>query len=149
MRVSYPLSRDPCYGDLELLLSPEGPGRLLRASGLPVETVSRNYLRLKPKSGVLLGLTLAIRDQAGALVELPAYIRSHDTKRAAQIAAKWHGGRSVPTPLGQGVRLLAGGQSVLFLFPNDARVRGMRFVADADKLKRILSPPGGGISDPV
>lgn len=133
------MTEDPSYGDLQLLLTPEGPGRLLRASGLPVETVSRNYIRLKPGSGVLLGLTLASRDQAGALVELPGYIRSHDSKRAAQIAAKWHAGRSVPTALGQGVRLLAGGRSVLFLFPNDARVRGMRFVADVDKLKRTLS----------
>lgn len=138
MRLSSARYQDPACGDWELLLKPEGALELLRASGIDAEGVSSDYIRLKPGAGLLLGLRIQYRNDSGELSELQGYIRSHAPDRAASILAKW-GKRAVSTALGDGVRLLSGGRSLLFLFPNDARVRGMRFLADRDKLKRMLS----------
>lgn len=125
-------------GDLDRLLQPEALLADLRSAGLDASSAKANYIRLKPGSGALLGLELDLRLENGDTVTLPAYLRTHDADRTAQLVRKWHPGRAVPTPFGDGVRLLPGGRSALFLFPNDAAVRGMRFVAQLDKLKRAL-----------
>lgn len=125
-------------GDLELLLRRESLRQLLEDSGVPVEKVACDYIRFKPGIGALLGLRLDLKTAPGEVISLPGYIRTHPAGRASQLIRKWHVGRTVPTDVGDGVRLLAGGKSVLFLYPNDARIRGLRFVADKDKLKRLL-----------
>ncbi|MGA1522358.1 MAG: phosphotransferase [Planctomycetota bacterium] len=125
-------------GDLHALLGPDSLAASLRAASLPVEDAVANYIRLKPGTGALVGLALRLRGDDGALQEFPAYIRTHGGDRTAQLLRKWHADRAIPTPFGPGVRALEGGQSALFLFPNDTAVRGMRFVADVDKLKRSV-----------
>lgn len=125
-------------GDLDVLLDPESLAHALRAAALPVEGAVPNYIRLKPGTGALVGLELRLRDAQGAVTEVPAYIRTHGGDRTAQLLRKWHADRAIPTGFGDGVRALPGGQSALFLFPNDTAVRGMRFVADVDKLKRSV-----------
>ncbi|MBI5849497.1 MAG: hypothetical protein HZB39_00435 [Planctomycetes bacterium] len=125
-------------GDLDRLLQPDELARLLRDAGLDVVAASPEYLRAKPDTGALLGLSLVLRDPNGRPTEWPAYLRTHDEPRARQLAAKWHAERAVGTPFGPGVRLLPTGRSVLFLFPNDAALRGIRFVNDRQKLKRAL-----------
>jgi aminoglycoside phosphotransferase (APT) family kinase protein len=125
-------------GDLAILLDADARLRLLRDSGVPAIATAATYIRLKPGTGALVGLDLRL-DTPDGEITLAGYIRTHEAARAAELASKWHPGRAVATPVGDGVRLLAGGRSVLFLFPNDARVEGMRFVADVDKLKRVLA----------
>jgi aminoglycoside phosphotransferase (APT) family kinase protein len=125
-------------GDLHALLDPDALALTLRAADLPVEESVANYIRLKPGTGALVGLDLRLRDADGAVREFPAYIRTHGGDRTAQLLRKWHADRAIPTEFGAGVRALPGGQSALFLFPNDTAVRGMRFVADVDKLKRSV-----------
>lgn len=126
-------------GDLDRLLQPDELARLLREAGLDVVAASPVYLRAKPDTGALLGLRLVLRDPAGEVTEWPAYLRTHDEPRARQLAAKWHAERAIGTPFGPGVRLLPTGRSVLFLFPNDAALRGIRFIHDKQKLKRALA----------
>jgi Phosphotransferase enzyme family len=120
------------------LLSAEAATDLLRRSGLEVQWVEPLYVRLKPPTGVLVGYRAGGRDDAGKPLELTGYVRNLSGARARTLAAKWNRMRPTETPLGPGVRLLDDGHSVLFLFPNDARLRGLRFVADMQKLKRIL-----------
>ena len=125
-------------GDLDALLDSESLLGLLRGAGLSAESAVANYIRLKPGTGALVGLALQIRDASGEIHAVPAYIRTHGGDRTAQLLRKWHADRAIPTAFGAGVRALDGGQSALFLFPNDTAVRGMRFVADVDKLKRSV-----------
>ncbi len=119
---------------------------LLVGSGVPIESARATYLRVKPGAGVLVALDLVHRIDDGERITTPGYLRVHPPQRAAELAKKWHAGRAVPTPLGDGVRILDDGCSVLFVFPNDAQVRGLRFVAQPDKLKRLLGelPAIGG-----
>lgn len=128
------------------LLAGETLTALLVRSGVPIESAQATYLRVKPGAGVLVALDLVHRTDGGALTTMPGCLRVHPARRAAELARKWHAGRAVPTALGEGVRLLDDGCSVLFAFPNDAQVRGLRFVAEPDKLKRLLAelPAIGG-----
>lgn len=127
-------------GDLEALLDPAQAAALMSAAGLRVHHVRPDYIRLKPGAGALVGFQLAGTDAAGRSCTLPGYARTHPGDRAAEIARKWRSLRPTDTPLGSGITLLPGGRSVLFLFPNDARLRGLRFVAGMEKLKRELTP---------
>ena len=128
-------------GDLAALLDAEERLRLLVDSGVPVVRAEATYIRLKPGSGALVGLELRLSTPAGE-ISLPGYVRTHAPARAAELARKWHSGRAVSTPVGDGVRLLQGGQSVLFLFPNDARIPGLRFIAEAPAVAREIAAPG-------
>jgi hypothetical protein len=132
------LQRRAVPDDVARLLSPEGAADLLRRSRVDVERAEPEYVRLKPGIGALVAYRLSGRGPGGEHVELPGYVRGLSPPRAAALARKWSRMRPTETPLGPGVRLLEDGRSVLFLFPNDARLRGLRFVADIDKLKRIL-----------
>jgi aminoglycoside phosphotransferase (APT) family kinase protein len=130
-------------GDLYRLLSEEAALTLLRESGLPLDDVQTDYLRLKPGIGALVGFQLEWTDRRGEINTIPGYVRTFAGGQAREMAGKWLRLRPTQTPLGQGVRLLPGGRSVLFLFPNDARLRGLGWIARMDKLKRIL----GGLEE--
>lgn len=130
-------------GDLDRLLSEEAALTLLREAGLPLDDVRTDYLRLKPGIGALVGFQLEWTDRRGEINTIPGYVRTFAGGQAREIAGKWLRLRPTQTPLGQGVRLLPGGRSVLFLFPNDARLRGLGWMARMDKLKRIL----GGLEE--
>jgi aminoglycoside phosphotransferase (APT) family kinase protein len=127
----------PALGDLPALLGGGAPD-LLRRSGFPVAAADPTYVRFKAGTGALVGFTLIGLWADGTSMELPAYVRTFPDQRAAALAKKWESLRPVPSPVGGGVHLLAGGRSVLFVFPNDDRLRGLRFVSDMDKLKRVL-----------
>ncbi|MBW3649604.1 MAG: aminoglycoside phosphotransferase family protein [Actinobacteria bacterium] len=137
--------------ELHRLLSPVPARSLLVDAGIDVTAVDPGYLRLKPETGALVGLTIEGRGSQGEHVRLPAYVRTTTGERAAALAAKW-GRAKGPTPLGPAVRLLPGGQSVLFLFPADARLRELSWVMKMPKLKRrlggldALGPPGFVVS---
>ncbi len=124
-------------GQLELLLQPDSLQQLLADSGVAVDRAACNYIRLKPGESALVGIDMEAT-VAGESQSLRGYVRTHEGGRATELASKWHADRTVPTPLGQGVRLLKGDQSVLFVFPNDARLRGLQLMAEPDKLKRVL-----------
>ncbi|MBW3642677.1 MAG: phosphotransferase [Actinobacteria bacterium] len=131
-------ARECDLGDLPLLISAAPARSVLVEAGLEVAAAAPDYLRLKPETGALVGMTIDGRGAQGEHVRLPAYVRTTSEERAAALAAKW---RRVDeqTPLGPAVRLLPGGRSVLFLFPADARLRGLRSVVRMSKLKRALA----------
>ncbi|CAN5203838.1 hypothetical protein BH20ACT24_BH20ACT24_02640 [soil metagenome] len=137
--------------DASALLSVASAGALLRASGLPVTGVEVTYVRLKPGQSALVGYLVEGTGPNGEPVSVPGYVRVSTPARARELVSKWRRMRPNPPPLGEGVRLLDDDRSVLFLFPNDAALPGLRFASSMQKLKRILSqleavaPPGQNV----
>ena len=127
--------------DLPVLLEPDRLLELLNESGLRLNAAAPTYIRLKPGAGALVGVELTGLTASDDPVSWRGYIRTHARKRAAILAHKWadrarkHGS---DTSLGPGVRLLASGRSVLFLFPNDVRLRALQHVVDCGKLRRAV-----------
>lgn len=116
-------------------LDPDVARDRLVAAGIPVRQARRTYVRLKPDLDAILQFDL---DVDGSAEPIAAYVLVLPVARAAEVATKMN---SIATPspaLGPGARLLASGDAVLFLFPNDRQLRGLRFVAEPDKLKRLL-----------
>lgn len=120
--------------ELLALLAPDAGGLL--ADVAPHE---RGAVRLKPGGEALVAFTFRGRDRDGKPATLDGYVAVLGRARAAAVAGKWARLRPVAGPSGPGVRLLPGGGSVLFLFPNDRQLRGLRFVAGIDKVKRTLA----------
>ncbi len=123
-------------GDLRRLLDPESLTALLRDGAVPATWAVPDHLRLKAGVNALVGLRIetASGRQAG-------YVRTYaDPAQAGRAAQKWHRMQVDATMSGPGVRLLPGGTSVLFLFPNDARVRRLRLlVGRPRRLARVLA----------
>ncbi len=130
-------------GDLSMLLDPVRAVELLRESGIAATSVNHDYLRLKAGESALLGCTIRGADESGGPFTIAGYFRTFADDRAVTLAAKWESMKPSATVVGPGVRLLATRRSVLFLFPNDAQLRGLRFIEDPDKLKRILGGLAG------
>lgn len=116
-------------------LDPVEARERLVAAGLPVRAARRTYVRLKPDLDAILQFDL---DVEGASEPIPAYVLVLPAARAAEVASKMSSIAAPSPTLGPGSRLLASGDAVLFLFPNDRQLRGLRFVAEPDKLKRLL-----------
>jgi aminoglycoside phosphotransferase (APT) family kinase protein len=125
--------------DLSELISPEGALSLFRDAGVDVVAVDPEYVRLKPGAGAIVGYRLHGAGGRDGAASVPAYVRSLPDGRAALLAEKWRHMRPAETPFGAGVRILPGGGSILFVFPNDAALRGLRLVSDIEKLKRTLT----------
>ncbi|HEV8114633.1 MAG TPA: phosphotransferase, partial [Acidimicrobiales bacterium] len=123
-------------GDLGRLLDPESLTALLRDGGIPATSAVPDHLRLKAGVNALVGLRIET-----ASGRQPGYVRTYaDPAQAGRAAQKWQRMRVDATTSGPGVRLLPGGSSVLFLFPNDARVRRLRLLAGRPRrLARVLA----------
>lgn len=116
-------------------LDPATARERLVAAGIPVRDARRTYVRLKPDLDAIVQFDL---DVEGASEPTPAYVLVLPAARAAEVAAKMSSIAAPSPTLGPGARLLDSGDAVLFLFPNDRQLRGLRFVAEPDKLKRLL-----------
>ena len=125
-------------GDLASLVDEDLLLELLNDSGLTAHRATPHYIRLKPEVGALVAVEIEALTSSGEQGSYKGYVRTHPGSRAAALAHKWTMKRTASSRLGEGVRLLATQQSVLFLFPNDASLRGLRQTTDVDKLKRTL-----------
>ena len=120
--------------DFDRLLDAATAATAYRDAGVAVDRADPTYIRLKPGTGALVGYAVQGRAEDGSLVSLPGYARTFvDRSRTETIAAKWTGSRPVRTPFGPGFGILEGGHTVLFVFPNDGGLRGLR------KLDRVLA----------
>lgn len=134
-------------GDLRRLLEPASLAALLREGGVPATGAAPDHLRLKFGVNALVGVRIETADG-----HLPGYVRTYaDAAQAQLVAEKWRCIRVDETALGPGVRLLPGGASVLYLFPNDAQVRRLRFLYGRPRrLARLLgelTAPGANRTD--
>jgi len=126
-------------GDLRSLMQEEGVGELLARSGFEVDSARPTYVRVKPGELALVGVEAMVSTRAGEAIRLEGYLRTYaDPVRAESLAHKWSTKLPAPTALGTGVRLLADGRTVMFCFPNDAKLPSIRRLLRTDKLKRIL-----------
>lgn len=95
------------------------------------------YLRLKTEGCVLIQFRVRLEGE-GAEGEHIAYARVSDPARSRELAAKW----ATLHPASEGpllpLLLLEDAGAVLFSFPNDMRLRGLKTCGRPDKLKRLL-----------
>ncbi len=129
-------------------LDDEARAVALRSLGLPVLRSERRYVRIRPGETTIVAFSVVAADgtSADAYVRLPVGRDARASTR--ETAAKWSHLKPVdaPPPFGDGVRALDGDAGVLFFFPNDAVLRGMKDVVDPDRLKRVIGdlPPFQG-----
>jgi aminoglycoside phosphotransferase (APT) family kinase protein len=128
-----PRGPNPGLRELDWLLTPEEAARAFTRAGIRADQAEPTYVRLKPGRGAIVGYVLRGSGHDGEPVTLPAYARTFTDDHVQIVVDKWGGSRPVATPLGPGFVLLEGGQTVLFVFPNDSQLRGLR------KLDRVGS----------
>lgn len=128
------------------LLDPVVAAERLAAAGLPVSAATPTYLRDKPGETMIVGLRLIASDGTTAL----AYARwCADADRAATIHAKAltlgprpslpGAGAGAGVGVGAGV-MLVGSDTVVYGFPNDARLRRLHRYGTAHRLRRTFEP---------
>ncbi len=125
-------------GDLQVLLDPLKSKQLFLESGISITSLRRTYLRLKPGVSALVGFEITGKNDEGDTIVLPAYVRTFVGDNATVVLEKERRHCPSRTPFGEGVRVFPGGRSILFLFPNDGRLRQLRFVSNLSKAKRLL-----------
>lgn len=128
-------------GDLERLLDADSARQLCAEAGIDVVALVPDYLRLKAAESAVIGYAATVRRPAGSpdsgtdidtAVE-PLHVRTFaDPRRAAAIVDKWEGRRHV----GDGVARV--GSSVVFAFPNDGELRGLRHAVAPHGWKRLM-----------
>lgn len=133
MNQADPRSPDSGLRDLDWLLTPEHAATAFTRAGVRADQAEPTYVRLKPGRGAIVGYVLRGSDAYGEPVSVPAYTRTFADDHVRIVVEKWNGPRAVATPIGPGFVQLGGGRTVLFVFPNDAELRGLR------KLDRVGS----------
>lgn len=108
-------------------------GEYLLRTGLSVDGASPTYVRYKPGAGAVVAMELTHGDARHL-----AYVRrTSDPNRAHQIVAKAHTMKPRATALGAPVRQLDE-RTVLFLFPTDAKLRHLRWVASGQRIRHLV-----------
>ncbi len=104
-----------------------------RAAGLMVDSAEPTYVRHKPGETTIIAYRLGFPDG-----ETWGYAHwCANPARAAQIFAKSASMAPRPSVVGPGL-VLVDAHTVLYTFPNDARLRRLRWYVDSRKLKRSL-----------
>ncbi len=116
------------------LIEPDQLTNRLRQHGLEIDEARRTYIRYKPDAGAVIAVELV----SGSVVHR-GYLRySLDPSRVSRVLAKAMTMKPTPTSLGAGVRSLDE-NCVLFLFPNDYRIRRLRWVTSGRKFRHVVS----------
>ena len=106
----------------------------LAGAGLDVAAAAPDYVRHKPDQSTVIGYRLTGRDGTGTRGYA---VWSRDRQRSAAIFAKAQSLRPRPSSLGPGL-VQVDDQTVFYGFPNDARLRRIRWFAQPHKIKRSL-----------
>ncbi|MFM8267102.1 MAG: phosphotransferase [Ilumatobacteraceae bacterium] len=123
-------------GDLAALVDAHAATDLARTAGLDVVSLRPTYLRLKPGESAIVGYDAHTWGQTSPV---QFHARTFDSKdRAETLAAKWAAKPVDDTFLAPGVAVSPSGSSVLFAFPNDNDLHGLRHVASARGWRRLL-----------
>lgn len=116
------------------LVDPPSLRDYLSAVGLDVEDATPTYIRYKPGTGAVVSVDLV---HQGATHR--AYLRrAIDSTRAAEVVAKALTMKPMATELGASVRQLDS-HTTLFLFPTDAKLRRLRWVASGRKIRWLVA----------
>lgn len=136
MVVSSETSAGLRIGDLVALVEAHAATDLARAAGFDVVSLRPTYLRLKPGESAIVGYEAHTWGQASPVQFHTRTFASKD--RAATLAAKWAAKPVDDSFLSPGVAASPSGSSVLFAFPNDNDLHGLRHVASARGWRRLL-----------
>jgi aminoglycoside phosphotransferase (APT) family kinase protein len=126
--------RDPALPGLAIVLDPEAFVGVLRrtAPDADLEAARITYVKYKPGMDCLVGYRLTV---AGTVVD--AYAKACGVNASEKLQkAREHPG--VPGVLGQGRIPLDDYRVVVSAFPNDARVKALYRLADAETRRRLL-----------
>lgn len=127
------------------LIEPARAFEVLRGSGLRVSAAEPTDVRHKADGSALITFRLTLPDAR----QTWGYVRRcSSTDRAAEIHAKSMGVGVRPSPIEPAIIRLDA-TSIFYGFPNDTRLRRLRWYTDPRKLKRTLEPltaPGDHIS---
>lgn len=116
------------------LVDPHTLRDYLRSAGLDIDDANATYVRYKPGTGAVLAMDLTQRDTIHR-----AYLRrAVDASRAAQVVAKARTMKPKDTALGTSVRQLDD-HTALFLFPTDAKLRRLRWVASGRTIRWLVA----------
>lgn len=109
--------------------------------GSRVSGFSRTYQRRKPGQSVVVGFRARHSCNAGVDSDLPldGYVWAPADRVTDSVLEKQLNLHPVSVCGAPGVSSVANGSALLFLFPNDRLLRGLRNVCDVDKLKRTLA----------
>ncbi|MHC4415976.1 MAG: aminoglycoside phosphotransferase family protein [Planctomycetota bacterium] len=130
--------RDPLIPGLGTLLDPEAFAESLRRAypGAGVTTAEPRYVRYKPGTSCLVGYWVAGR--AGSM---DVYARAHSTN-VSQKMEKAAQRESVPSPLGDGIKVLADNAVVIYPYPNDHELPALQHLdrpqARREMLQQVL-----------
>ncbi len=117
------------------LTDTETATRRLRAAGLELSKAEPMYIRHKPGQTTVIAYRFTLADS-----ETWGYARwCTDPDRAREIYVKATCMRPRPSLIGRGLTRLDP-HTVLYAFPNDARLRALRWYTQPRKLKRSLEP---------
>lgn len=131
--------------ELTELLDADAATTRLRAAGLDIAHAEPSYVRHKPDEVTLIAYQLVLGDGNDSHCYL-RWFRERD--RADVLYAKSRALKPRSAPAGPGLARL-GSRAVVYAFPNDARLRRLRWYTTPRKLKRTLQPlvgPGNRIS---
>jgi aminoglycoside phosphotransferase (APT) family kinase protein len=128
------MHRDPSLPGLRILLDPQlFMDRLSRAlPGKDLRNPRITYVKYEPQSNCLVGYRLQSEDTE---VQLSAIAYRSNIQRELQIARNR---RSVAGPLGPGRLVLEDCATVVSIFPNDSKLKGLRTLADREARKGLL-----------
>ena len=132
------VERDPNVPGLAVLLDPDAFGQTLASlyPGSDVRAAQPRYVRYKPGTSCLVGY----RVDTGA-GPLDLYARAHNPRIDDKID-KAGQRRSIASPLGAGIKVDNRLAVVIFPFPNDHELRGLRALAEdeprRDMFQRLL-----------
>ena len=84
---------------VDLLLHHARALQLFRESGLRIDSADLFYSRFKPGQNAMLGFLFSGRDESGAPIVLPGYVRTFADGRARTLIDKWESKKIRTTPL--------------------------------------------------
>lgn len=111
----------------------------LPSGAVPLATCRITNLRFKTRSSVTISYELSSpSDEGGGEATIPVYIRAFSTSEYADARRRSELSRWVPTSTGLTINHLDDLDAILYWFPNDERLDGLRHVVEARKLQRIF-----------
>jgi len=138
-KPSVPLPQDEVLTGLPLLLDLEAVRERLNTEGASVEGGQVFYLRYKPKTSCIAAYEFDRLDAATGEKKPAIYYGKGMTTNAYLMAAtKAENHRWVDVPAGPSVTRFDGACALLFAFPNDSILDGLRILEEPKKLQRFL-----------
>ena len=134
---------DPTLPGLALVLNPEWMKRTVEEqlfrSGCAVVTCQPRYVRYKPDTNCIVAYDIEWSGEgAEDTADMMCYVKCHTPADFTQAAEKAKSRQWIEDPGYGPLALLNDECAIVYAFPNDAELDGLRLVSDPKKLQRVL-----------